>query len=153
MSAGQYISGTGTELVFGSTRLHGKNTAKVLFLCAFAIFFALIYRRLETVTDNFTIKKCSETIHTENSETFSEVISFVIQYVCHRKQILSYAVLCSWVFLWWGSWHVGMAHESQIHSPAGEEMARLESWCSASGTDLIDSGEWRGNKVGFPFIY
>lgn len=87
--------------MFGSTRLHGEDTAKTLLHCAFAIFLTVIYGRFEIVLDNFTIKKCSAKTHTENSQSFSEVISFVIkiQYVRCRRQILSYALLHSRVFL------------------------------------------------------
>lgn len=93
ISADQYISGTGEKLVFGSTRLHGKEPAKVLFQFSFAIFFVMIYRGLKTVIDNCATKKCSEIIYTENSATFCEVQDFfLVQKVFCRKQILT---LCS----------------------------------------------------------
>lgn len=82
----------GEKLVFGSTRLHGKIEPK----CCFSVPLpssSLIYRRLETARNNCTIKKCSEIIYTDNSETFCEVHdSFVILKVFCRKQILT---LCS----------------------------------------------------------
>lgn len=45
------------KAVFVSTKFNGEGTAKVLLHRPLAVFFTVIYGRLEIMLDNFTIKK------------------------------------------------------------------------------------------------
>lgn len=124
ISAGQYISGTGTKLVFCSTRLHGKNKPKhfIVPLPSSSLWFIGDLRQwlitvLSKMLWNYTHWKL---------RNFSWFPSWSKMYFLENK-FLACSELCSWVFLWWSSWWVEIAHERQVHSPAGEAVARLES--------------------------